>query len=535
MFLVGEGNQENDLIFGIRQIYNDHEHFNKAKKFDVLGPNTFVIGYQKIKNRSLWLLSKKGINQAKKKAMLAINYGRTDNNEFSRDSSNEDDDDILATSNKRKASSINGATTTTTTTTTPKQKPAKKKLRKNSSNSSSSSRRTRSRKLSPVEIFADEDIWDLRRKFYCDKKSSKGIVVADLCAGSGAALLCLLRLKIKVHLYLFSEIDGDCIKVISDLCNKHNIQSRALGDVSNVTKDNLKYIMANDYKCSINLITFGSPCQDLSRVNANRTGLSKGKSSVFFDCIDFILLAKEFNKSIKEESNHPYIFMENVIPESTYLERMNRFATNACCISYKLDSRHFAPDKRNRWFATNIPFPNTFGAFNIKYSGRKKVASIKETWMKHWLSASDKDESWKQQDNNGDYIWRLTGNLTGLLSSKTSSTESSGIWCKSATAKAKEIELDAEQRGELMGYPSDHFKCLRDDTNESNKRIHKIVGNSWNIPAAMYSLQALTQIFPSFNYNIEDFPWVKYHQNEEEDDDAEDDEDDKDKNESLEY
>ena len=101
------------------------------------------------------------------------------------------------------------------------------------------------------------------------------------------------------------------------------------------------------------------------------------------------------NKSIKEESNHPYIFMENVIPESTYLERMNRFATNACCISYKLDSRHFAPDKRNRWFATNIPFPNTFGAFNIKYSGRKKVASIKETWMKHWLSASDKDESWK--------------------------------------------------------------------------------------------------------------------------------------------
>ena len=72
VFLVGEGNQENDLIFGIRQIYNDHEHFNKAKKFDVLGPNTFVIGYQKIKNRSLWLLSKKGINQAKKKALLAI-------------------------------------------------------------------------------------------------------------------------------------------------------------------------------------------------------------------------------------------------------------------------------------------------------------------------------------------------------------------------------------------------------------------------------------------------------------------------------
>ena len=103
VFLVGEGNQENDLIFGIRQIYNDHEHFNKAKKFDVLGPNTFVIGYQKTKNRSLWLLSTKGINQAKKKAMLAINYGRTDNNEFSRDSSNEDDDDILATSNKRKS------------------------------------------------------------------------------------------------------------------------------------------------------------------------------------------------------------------------------------------------------------------------------------------------------------------------------------------------------------------------------------------------------------------------------------------------
>ena len=72
VFLVGEGNQENDLIFGIRQIYNDHEHFNKAKKFDVLGPNTFVIGYQKIKNRSFWLLSKKGINQAKKKALLAI-------------------------------------------------------------------------------------------------------------------------------------------------------------------------------------------------------------------------------------------------------------------------------------------------------------------------------------------------------------------------------------------------------------------------------------------------------------------------------
>ena len=66
-----------------------------------MGPNTFVIGYQKIKNRSLWLLSKKGINQ-EEKAMLAINYGRTDNNEFSRDSSNEDDDDILATSNKEK-------------------------------------------------------------------------------------------------------------------------------------------------------------------------------------------------------------------------------------------------------------------------------------------------------------------------------------------------------------------------------------------------------------------------------------------------
>ena len=50
-----------------------------------------------------------------------------------------------------------------------------------------------------------------------------GIVVLDACAGTGAALLALLRLNIRVRAYIAIEINPACRSVLASLCEKNNI------------------------------------------------------------------------------------------------------------------------------------------------------------------------------------------------------------------------------------------------------------------------------------------------------------------------
>lgn len=177
--------------------------------------------------------------------------------------------------------------------------------------------------------------------------------VLSLCDGMSCGQIALERIKIYIDNYYASEIKDIAIKV-----TQHNYPDTIqIGDLTKIYyKDGILHTPNGDFKTTIDLVMFGSPCQTLSVAmkSDKRIGLEdKQKSGLFYECL-----------RILKEVNPKYFLMENVASMSKENEKI--ISSMMGVESIKINSKVVAPMLRNRLYWTNIP-TNNIVPKNIKF------------------------------------------------------------------------------------------------------------------------------------------------------------------------
>lgn len=153
--------------------------------------------------------------------------------------------------------------------------------------------------------------------------------VLSLFDGISCGQLALKRLGIHVDKYFASEIDKYAISITQ----KNFPDTTQIGDVKRIDINKLP---------KIDLLIFGSPCNNLSAANIKQEGLNGSKSSLFYYAADIL-------HKIKPK----YFMMENVASMSrknrdiiTNILGINPIMINSCIVSAL---------ERKRLYWTNIP------------------------------------------------------------------------------------------------------------------------------------------------------------------------------------
>jgi site-specific DNA-cytosine methylase len=162
------------------------------------------------------------------------------------------------------------------------------------------------------------------------------INVLSLFDGISVAQLALSGVGITVKNYYASEIDENAIR-----CTHHHFPNTIqLGDVRNVDTTKLP---------PIDIMVWGSPCQDMSSINKNRKGLAGEKSSLFHEAVRIL-------NEVKQKNPRVYFLMENVASMSD--DDRDVISEILGVKPIKINSEEYSPAKRNRYYWTNIPRSN---------------------------------------------------------------------------------------------------------------------------------------------------------------------------------
>ena len=159
--------------------------------------------------------------------------------------------------------------------------------------------------------------------------TKNGINVLSLFDGISVAQLALKQLNIPINTYYASEIDKNPIKVTQH----HFPGTIQLGDVRNINTSKLP---------PIDLMTFGSPCQNLTVLNSNRRGLNSENSGLFYEAL-----------RILQEVKPKYFLMENV---GSMSKQDRKIISDLLGVEpIQINSSLVGPALRNRLYWTNIP------------------------------------------------------------------------------------------------------------------------------------------------------------------------------------
>ena len=185
--------------------------------------------------------------------------------------------------------------------------------------------------------------------------------VLSLFDGMSCGRIALGRADIKVDNYYSSEIKDYAIEVANN--NYPEDKKNRLGDITTLKGSDLP---------TIDLLIGGSPCQDFSGANKDRSGLDGIKSGLFYEWL-----------RLKNEIKPKYFLLENV--------RMNKEHQNIISkeLGYEpiiINSRLYAPQLRHRLYWTNIPLVNqTYSNIDLNeilengFSDRKKARCLLES------------------------------------------------------------------------------------------------------------------------------------------------------------
>ena len=155
------------------------------------------------------------------------------------------------------------------------------------------------------------------------------IEVLSLFDGIACLRQALKELNINVKNYYASEIDKNAIKVAKE--NHPDIIQ--IGDVRDV--DGKKYD-------NISIMAFGSPCQSLSSLKKDRTGLDSEDSGLFYEALRIL-------KEVKPK----YFIMENV---ASMPHKARNIISNLLGVEpIRINSSLVGPALRDRLYWTNIP------------------------------------------------------------------------------------------------------------------------------------------------------------------------------------
>jgi len=157
--------------------------------------------------------------------------------------------------------------------------------------------------------------------------------VLSLFDGMSCGRIALGRADIKVDNYYSSEIKDYAIEVANN--NYPQDQKDRLGDITTIKGSNLPII---------DLLIGGSPCQDFSGANKDRSGLKGIKSGLFYEWL-----------RLKNETKPKYFLLENVRMKKEHQDIISKELGYEPII---INSSLYAPQLRHRLYWTNIPLVN---------------------------------------------------------------------------------------------------------------------------------------------------------------------------------
>ena len=185
--------------------------------------------------------------------------------------------------------------------------------------------------------------------------------VLSLFDGMSCGRIALDKSDIKVDNYYSSEIK----KYAIDIANKNYPEDKKnrLGDITTLKGSDLP---------TIDLLIGGSPCQDFSGANKDRSGLKGIKSGLFYEWL-----------RLKNETKPKYFLLENVRMKK---EHQNIISNELGCEPLIINSMYFAPQLRHRLYWTNIPLyyihprsKNLNDILENGFSDRKKARCLLES------------------------------------------------------------------------------------------------------------------------------------------------------------
>lgn len=153
--------------------------------------------------------------------------------------------------------------------------------------------------------------------------------ILSLFDGIACGLEALKRAWVKVDMYFASEIDRYAIQIAT----KNHPEIIEVGDVKN--------LRGGDY-LGIDLLIWGSPCQDLSIAKANREGLAWKRSWLLFNYVEILKTAKPKR-----------FLLENVASMSK--ESKDTISSLLWVEPILINSALVSGQQRKRLYRTNIP------------------------------------------------------------------------------------------------------------------------------------------------------------------------------------
>jgi DNA (cytosine-5)-methyltransferase 3A len=266
--------------------------------------------------------------------------------------------------------------------------------------------------------------------------------VLSLCDGISCGRIALEKANILIDKYYACEIKEEAIKVSKD--NYPDIIR--LGNVNNITGK-------EDYLKNIDMVIFGSPCQDLSIAMKDRKGLDGSKSNLFFKCLE-----------IMRNINPKYFLIENV---GTMSKENKDIMTELIGVEpILINSRLLTAQLRKRLYWTNItnitqPTDKNILLKDIITSGytkREKARAI----LKSCSSPCVNKERLVRR-------FSTTGFSTLIFENSEFTTESARV--------LNQIELER-----LQTLPQGYTKCL-----DRNKAAG-VIGDGWTVDVITHIL-----------------------------------------------
>jgi site-specific DNA-cytosine methylase len=106
---------------------------------------------------------------------------------------------------------------------------------------------------------------------------AEGIILISLFDGIGGARRALDVLGMAVCCYICSEIDPEAMRVVTAAWP----EAEHWGNVSDITEDWIRRLSLRFPRAVLVLVIGGSPCQQLTGLNADRSGLAGKKTQLF--------------------------------------------------------------------------------------------------------------------------------------------------------------------------------------------------------------------------------------------------------------
>lgn len=271
------------------------------------------------------------------------------------------------------------------------------------------------------------------------------VKVLSLFDGISGGRIALDRANIKVDEYYASEIKQEAIQVSKD--NYKDIIQ--IGDVRNIRT-------TEPYCQDVDLLLFGSPCQDLSNAMKNRKGLEGEKSNLFFEALRIL-------RAIKPR----YFLMENV---ATMTKKDKDIITKELGVEpILINSSLVSAQLRKRLYWVNIPNVDVpqdknIELQNILTSGktdRKKARAILESESRPCVK---KDKLYRRYKIGGFITIVFEGDLTDHNNIRV---------------------LNQTELERLQTLPEGYTKCL-----DRNKAAG-VIGDGWTIDVISHILSKL--------------------------------------------